>query len=186
MTSWWDDLTVITKEDVDSFKEICGEKMVTILSYLRFLSQNATAMPVLQKILKLSKVKDPKKAKLVWIQDKELKIRSVGLGNYWYQNALKGIHDSIIDFLKRIPEDMTFHQGDALRVLRKPEGHSYWSLDLTAATDRFPLWFQKFVLSYAFSPIIADKWAHLMSTEFNSRYGSLRYAVGQPMGYYSS
>nr|WES13897.1 putative RNA-dependent RNA polymerase [Puccinia striiformis mitovirus 2] len=186
ITSWWDDLTVISKDDVDAFKTLCGEKMVTILSHLRFLTQQETPMKALKEILKLSKVKDPIKARLVWIKDKELKIRSIGIGNYWYQNALQGIHDSVMEALRRIPEDMTFHQGDALRILKKPVGHSYWSLDLTAATDRFPLWFQKFVLTYAFSPAVADSWTHLMSTEFSSRYGKIRYAVGQPMGYLSS
>jgi len=82
-------------------------------------------MKALKEILKLSKVKDPIKARLVWIKDKELKIRSIGIGNYWYQNALKGIHDSVMEALRRIPEDMTFHQGDALRILKKPVGHSY-------------------------------------------------------------
>lgn len=63
----------------------------------------------------------------------------MALFDYWSQTALKPCHDELFKILKRIPQDMTFNQDAFREVTQKwPRGFRY-SVDLTAATDRFPV-----------------------------------------------
>lgn len=66
------------------------------------------------------------------------------------QVALNPIHNWAMRALKGIPQDCTYDQGKSSRVLVKEPGHSYWSIDLTAATDRFPVRFQTKMISSLF------------------------------------
>lgn len=43
--------------------------------------------------------------------DKELKVRTIAIGDYFSQGALKPLHSYLFRVLKRIPQDCTFDQG---------------------------------------------------------------------------
>jgi hypothetical protein len=63
----------------------------------------------------------------------------------------------------------------------------YYSVDLTAATDRLPISFQKKVLEAITSSSYATAWEQLLvDTPFTVKDLSLYYKAGQPMGAYSS
>lgn len=49
--------------------------------------------------------------------DKENKVRVIGIGDYFSQSVLKPLHLYLFNFLKRIPQDCTFDQGDRKSVV---------------------------------------------------------------------
>lgn len=127
-----------------------------------------------QDIRKLSSVLDP-----------EAKTRIIAIFDYWSQTVLKPLHDYIMKQLRNLPCDRTYQQTKGFPG--KPLDN-YWSLDLTNATDRFPLGFQKVVISEIFGDQYSEAWARVMvSQPFSNPWGEPAiYAAGQPMGAYSS
>lgn len=122
------------------------------------------------------------------------KLRAFAMVDYWTQCTLRPLHDLLFSFLKEIPQDGTFDQFAPAKELlskKKLAKETWWSLDLSAATDRFPLVLQQLVLKYVVSEEYAASWAALLvdrgyrgPTGMKPRV--VRYAVGQPMGAYSS
>jgi len=129
-------------------------------------------------------------ARLSLVRDKEAKVRIVAILDYWSQSVLKPLHDSAMSLLKGLRSDCTFNQG-SFRAKLAHKG-PYHSLDLTAATDRFPVWLQVAVLSVLVAADYADAWRRLIidrdySVSWERRTArTVRYACGQPMGAYSS
>ncbi|APG77167.1 RNA-dependent RNA polymerase [Shahe narna-like virus 5] len=87
--------------------------------------------------------------------------------------------------------DATWDQEKQVRRICKwtERGMKLYSFDLTAATDRWPAWHQKLVVDRVFNKGIGEMWFRLMTTTTPyatelKRY--IRYAIGQPMGAYSS
>jgi hypothetical protein len=81
---------------------------------------------------------------------------------------------------------LTFDQ-DKVKDLLQHTSSSYYSLDLTAATDRFPVSLQVAVLSQFIGKEKAEAWERIMTLELNTPTGqTISYEVGQPMGAYSS
>jgi len=139
------------------------------------------------------------------------KVRIVAIMDSWSQWLLKPLHDGIYDLFTEIPMDGTHDQTKPLHSLMdyiRVSGAPAYSFDLTAATDRIPVWLQAEVL-HCFGFNAATEWRQLISersfrvtsgfkdsinlaisTEVSgtaSTYGEdIRYAVGQPMGAYSS
>lgn len=126
------------------------------------------------------------------------KVRVFAMVDPWTQWLLKPLHDTIFDhILGSIPQDGTRDQLAPVTALmsRKPE--SLFSLDLSAATDRLPLWLQKAILEGIMGQEYAQQWATLLvsrdyalslkdrNNDRMVRY-LIRYAVGQPMGALSS
>lgn len=77
------------------------------------------------------------------------KLRVFAMVDSWTQSIFKPLHDLLFKILSGIPNDATFHQGQAFkRAVSKAElsGHSY-GFDLSAATDRLPLILQIKILS---------------------------------------
>lgn len=118
------------------------------------------------------------------VDDKEGKLRVIGIGDYWSQSLLKPYHEYILSILARWKTDLTSGQNIS------PFGDSsqkYWSVDLTSATDRFPLSLQKEVVEQMEGPHFANGWADLMVGEpFMFENKLYKYNCGQPMGLYSS
>jgi hypothetical protein len=87
--------------------------------------------------------------------------------------------------LKKIPEDRTFNQNLHFDV--EPNS-KYWSIDLTNATDRFPIAFQHYVLELMYGTDYANAWRSVMvGFKFTNPLGPpVFYGAGQPMGAYSS
>jgi hypothetical protein len=123
--------------------------------------------------------------KLSIVHDPEAKERVIAILDYWSQTALKPLHESLFKILREIPGDCTFNQGNFTHWL--PSVGPYYSMDLSSATDRFPVSLQRAVLEELESKEVADAWQQIMVGEsFSFRGTSVTYATGQPMGAYSS
>jgi hypothetical protein len=126
------------------------------------------------------------------------KVRVFAMVDPWTQWLLKPLHDTIFDYiLAGIEQDGTRDQLAPVHTLLRSKPESLFSLDLSAATDRLPLWLQVAILQHVTGEIYAQNWADLLvkrdyvlSLKDNNndkmvRY-PLRYEVGQPMGALSS
>jgi len=142
--------------------------------------------------------------KLGFITEPAMKIRVVAMCDSLTQMLLRPLHDAVFEILKEIPQDGTFDQERPARNLAKAMAKaglsSYWSYDLSAATDRFPVSLQQGFLGLLIGPKVALHWRKLLtSRKFNvprwtgvgrpvpvGTPRQLHYAVGQPMGAYTS
>jgi hypothetical protein len=101
---------------------------------------------------------------------------------------LKKFHNDLLDSLKKFSQDRTFTQDPRNSWSNNHE--PFYSLDLSAATDRFPVFLQMKVLSLLYDNNFPLAWTWkqiLTNREFYSPlYGKHHYNVGQPMGSYSS
>jgi hypothetical protein len=122
------------------------------------------------------------------------KVRVFAMVDYWTQLVLKPMHDALFAILKTIPQDGTFDQNAAVERIRKEVGTTGFvaSYDLSAATDRLPAWLQSILIDGIW-PGAGDPWRDLLVRRAYSiprKYAGigreLHYAVGQPMGAYSS
>lgn len=143
-------------------------------------------------------------ARLHAIPEPAGKVRIVAMVTWWIQCLLYPIHASIFKRLAFIPQDGTGNQGKPLEALcleikrrLSSEGHAHvYSYDLKAATDRIPIELQMRILSIFLRPNLAKAWVKMLVgvpfsiSSLKMRFGkggdSVRYAVGQPMGAYSS
>jgi hypothetical protein len=119
------------------------------------------------------------------------KARVVAMTNWWIQIGLYPLHKSIFDLLGRLPTDGTFDQVSPIKRLTGLKlDDSFYSLDLSAATDRLPIDLQEQILTVLIGADSASMWRTLLSvpyaTSVRGDSPSIRYAVGQPMGAYSS
>lgn len=89
--------------------------------------------------------------------------------------------------LKTMKTDGTYNQDEQSNRLRERAGHQAESIDLSSATDRFPLKLQKVIIQTWFGLKQADAWEKVMiDRDFHTPTSTVRYSVGQPMGFYSS
>lgn len=119
-------------------------------------------------------------------KDKEGKSRVFAILDYWSQCALKPLHSDLLKVLKKFKADCTFDQGSRLgRVIPRPFFHS---IDLSNATDRFPIQLQIATLGKMIGQEKALAWGRILThlPYTTPEGGSIAYAVGQPMGAYSS
>jgi hypothetical protein len=127
------------------------------------------------------------------------KIRVVALADVWTQWALHPLHKWLFEILREIPQDGTYDQLAPVKELLKRVSQDtvIFSYDLSAATDRIPVVIQARLLGVIFGEDFAEAWKNLLvgrpyvvservarENGLGSRF--LRYAVGQPMGAYSS
>jgi len=92
------------------------------------------------------------------------KIRVFAMVTVWDQMVLKPIHDMCFAFLKGLPNDGTFDQHRSeLRARSKAllAGRSY-GYDLTAATDRLPVFLQAMILNLII-PELGNNWSLLLT-----------------------
>lgn len=122
------------------------------------------------------------------------KIRVFAMVDSLTQCAMKPLHDLLFSFLRRIETDGTFDQIRPAQRLINLGYRSFWSLDLSSATDRFPLALQQTLLSVIIGPRMAELWARiLVEREYLTPKAPkgvkgpdadtpLIYGAGQPMG----
>jgi len=124
--------------------------------------------------------------KLSYFSDKETKTRVIGILDYWSQTVLKPIHDHLMVILKRIKQDMTYNQDDFCTEFSHHK--TYYSFDLTAATDRMPIDLQMKVLARIIGAKRAEAVKRIMvATGFDVPHSEpVYYNTGQPMGAYGS
>lgn len=120
------------------------------------------------------------------INDPELKFRVIAMIDYNTQLLLRPIHDGLLSLLRKFKQDRTYTQDPFNNW--KLEGNHFHSLDLSAATDRFPIHLQEKLLSYIYQDKdFAFYWKKLLVDRAYGYGGnSYWYRVGQPMGAYSS
>jgi len=99
--------------------------------------------------------------RLVAIPDME-KSRTIAIMDYWSQTALKPLHQYLFGILRRIPQDVTFDQSRFLEIVRGWGEVKYHSIDLTNATDRFPVSYIGDVLGGAFTKEYVSAWTDIM------------------------
>lgn len=126
------------------------------------------------------------------VKDPECKMRIIAISDYFTQFTLKPIHKKLMKLLSLMPCDRTFTQDP----FHKWEGSDpFYSLDLSSATDRFPVHLQQKLLTYLvstrenlmFSYKYSEAWMKLLTDRvFTYDDYDYKYAVGQPMGAYSS
>jgi hypothetical protein len=130
------------------------------------------------------------------------KARVFAMVDYWTQVALRPLHEWIFSVLRDIPQDGTFNQhGPVERLLKVVSlDQRIYSFDLSAATDRLPVLVQGLLLWQIFGRHFAATWRSLLCNRdyylgalvagkagLSKKGGvNLKYAVGQPMGAYSS
>lgn len=127
--------------------------------------------------------------KLSIFPDKEGKTRVIAIFDYFSQTCLKPLHHFLYRILERIPQDCTFDQARFQKTIMNQE--EYYSIDLSAFTDRFPIDFIVQVLEPILPARYLSSWKKVMvGLPFDVKKPngdeSLYYAVGTPMGGYSS
>jgi hypothetical protein len=122
--------------------------------------------------------------RLVFFADKEGKTREVAILDYFSQTSLRPLHNYLFGALRKIPQDCTFDQTSYNDHLIGQE--PYYSIDLTAFTDRFPVALNHKLLKVRIGSKRANAWLKIMTHPFESDIGEIRYSVGNPMGAYSS
>jgi hypothetical protein len=153
---------------------------------------------VLDQIYYASKAK---LGKLSFKEEAAGKLRVFAIVDCFTQWLLRPLHKVIFLVLRRIPMDGTFDQLKPIKRLLKQGHKSFYSLDLTAATDRLPISVQSWLLNIWFNqiPAFGSLWARLLvirdyyftapkGSDFSKvgPKGKVKYSAGQPMGAYSS
>jgi hypothetical protein len=126
-------------------------------------------------------------SRLEAIPDAACKTRVVAIGDYFTQVGLSMIHHRVMKLLRDLSFDGTHSHRKAVRRLRMKRRNSFFdSIDLSTATDRFPIWLQTLTVERLY-PGLGRVWESVMSDrDFQTPSGPIRYAVGQPMGFLSS
>jgi hypothetical protein len=129
-----------------------------------------------------------------FIQEAGGKLRSVANPYRWWQSALDPLADAIHDILRQVPWDCTHNQSKPVLPIQKSlrKGDEWFSVDISSATDHFPLDYQVQVLEYLFqgdtvaqSQIGLFRAVSRMPWWYRDDSGELQYVTwqkGQPMG----
>jgi hypothetical protein len=119
------------------------------------------------------------------VKDPEQKMRVIAIFDYFTQTILELLSKQLFNLLRNnFSQDRTFTQSPKLPYPLK-EGEMYWSLDLKAATDRFPIDVQSQLLAIMIDcKNYAWAWKKTMvGFDFLTPDGNaIKYATGQPMG----
>jgi hypothetical protein len=127
------------------------------------------------------------------------KIRVFAMVNLLTQTLMHPLHKWIFERLRMVPTDGTFNQTAPVeRLIEKFNKEGQWvaSYDLSAATDRLPLALQVELLKPILGAKLVELWAYLLvgrayglprsAKSWNLGFDRVFYAVGQPMGAFSS
>lgn len=124
-----------------------------------------------------------------FIQEPGYKLRAVASPYRIHQLALKPLGDSLGEIVKSLPWDCTFDQSRAIPVIQEKlkSGCTVYSIDLSNATDYFPLELQEMVLRTIFGDVIDIKlFRDLSRMAWKSKHGDIMWKRGQPLGMYPS
>nr|WTN86941.1 RNA-dependent RNA polymerase [Fusarium oxysporum mitovirus 3] len=179
LNTWLADWYSLPKQLRESISEVGGSKMRT---YLTNLEEGAS---FLSKFFVSSTSKGDIFRKLVSFSDKEGKTRVIAILDYFSQSVLKPLHLYLFNFLKKIDQDCTFDQNSFKTKIADWE--IFYSVDLKAATDRFPISLISSVLKGRLPVSYVQAWEDIMvGYPFISENHEYKYSVGNPMGAYSS
>lgn len=181
LLSWANDLISLPDDLVEDLTVVGGG---VFKSHLESLLRNLPA---------IRRVYSPRIVpirRVAGIADLEGKTRVIAMLDYFSQAVLYPVHTFLFAILRQIPQDVTFHQGSFVdQVKTWGPDIRLLSLDLTAATDRFPIEVIARVLGGCFPQRWVDSWRRIMVSHRFAADGhpdGIVYAVGNPMGAYSS
>jgi hypothetical protein len=126
-----------------------------------------------------------------FIQEPGGKLRSVASPFRIHQEALRPLGDLLYDVVRQLPWDCTHAQHEAIPHIQSHlwQGGQVHSVDLSSATDHFPLSLQEEALR-AFIPkedwIHIDLFVEISRGWWKSPLGDLQWTKGQPLGLYPS
>jgi hypothetical protein len=126
--------------------------------------------------------------KLSIVKDPEGKRRVIAMVDYHSQLALRKVHEDLLSMLNKFSTDRTFSQ-DPRHNWNYNNSELFYSLDLSSATDRFPVRLQARLVGEIYgNHRFGEQWANLLLNRdyMDPEGNNCRYAVGQPMGAYSS
>jgi hypothetical protein len=127
--------------------------------------------------------------KIGLIQEAGYKLRAVANPARVYQQALKPLGDSIYDILKVLPWDCTHNQNLPISTIQRhlSEGKVAHCVDLSGATDNFPLNAQIAVLNQIFpNSESVDLFVELSRAPWRYKDTFISWKKGQPLGLYPS
>jgi hypothetical protein len=143
----------------------------------------------INKYLKSKMKEEQSPRKLAIIKDPECKMRVIAMFDGLSQTLLESLSKHLFQILEKIPSDRTFNQDPRFYHTKIDKNQKLYSLDLSSATDRFPVSVQVQILSKLIGEQKANAWKMLMvGQEFTTPDGesTINYIVGQPMGAKSS
>lgn len=123
------------------------------------------------------------------IQEPGYKLRAVANPGRVFQRALEPFGNAIYDYLRTLPFDCTFDQSKAIPILQDALAHgkTIHSIDLSGATDYFPLAMQEYLLRKMFPNTEVDLFVDLSKASwYMPREGEISWRRGQPLGLYPS
>jgi hypothetical protein len=129
---------------------------------------------------------------LVVLPEKGNKARVIALPHAELQIFLKPLHDTLSKCLQLLEADCTHDQIKGAKFAQDAlkSGKTVHSVDLSAATDRFPLFLQVATLRKLNNDPHAINWASIFERSakllWSSPVGDIAYGAGQPMGLYGS
>jgi hypothetical protein len=180
MLSWYKDLFSIPNGLREHLCVLGGLKLSTWMNKVMAVSQ----------IFGLEFPNQFSVRKLSYFSDKEGKTRTIGILDYISQSVLKNLHQYIEKCLKKIPQDLTFDQSKFKEMTK--DWPIYYSVDLSNATDRFPVSLISQLLCAHLPTSYVKSWEQVMIglpfklKEKGRRDQWVSYSTGQPMGAYSS
>lgn len=173
------DIKLLPEWQIEDLTIIGGERFRTYLSSCQEL---VASLPESQT---QTKSKGSLLRKQAQVLDPEGKVRIVAMFDYWSQTVLRPIHLAFLQVQKGFRTDCTFNQTGRLHsITPRPR---YYSYDLKAATDRFPIGVQVLLLERLFGKSWSEAWRRIMvKLPFHFKGETYHYMAGQPMGGYSS
>lgn len=127
--------------------------------------------------------------KIGLIQEPGYKLRAVANPARIYQSLLKPLGDDLYDKLKSLPWDCTHNQSKAdLSIIQHlSKGNEIFSVDLSGATDYFPLDLQILLLkSMYYNHDSIDMFYDISRGDWFYKDKKIRWTKGQPLGLYPS
>jgi len=126
-----------------------------------------------------------------FLQEPGGKLRSIASPFRIHQEALRPFGSELYRLIRSLPWDCTFDQTKAIPIIQShlAKGGQVHSVDLSNATDHFPLSIQETVLRTIF---FKEDWDHIdlfvkiSRGEWKSELGLLKWTKGQPLGLYPS
>lgn len=187
--------TLSTNSFVDNWiipvRDSMKEDFPVIPNGMESESNNANGLPI-PKYTSCSLTKHELTGKLSVVHDAEAKERIIAISDYYSQIILKHYHNVFMNNLKLLPCDRTYTQDPFHTWTGKDP---FYSLDLSAATDRFPVELQRKLLEYLLpfdgnkNREVSEAWKNLLVDREYLNVSTetvVKYTVGQPMGSYSS
>jgi len=124
-------------------------------------------------------------------QERGGKLRVYAFPNLLFQVMMNPMKATLFRILKKIPEDCTFHQERGVKWVSEKlqTDHRVWSVDLSDATNHFPLQLQELVLWNILQNPMWEDHIEFFKMVATGRYGAnalgrnfVRWTKGQPLG----